>query len=205
MVGGLLIVGLSAFFFWRRNRQSRTREAATAAAAVSGTGANPGSGNGKPELDGAVSPPSPSSSPSTAKTQPLSRIENVSPVSADATRPPASELHAQAAAGPQMAELSPQGLTAPPGAGRPARPELQGHNAYQTTQVAASTVSPTTSPSAFEPQPQEAAGRQVYEAPVRHPTQVHEMHGQSSTNWRSGPVSLFHEVEGSRGPAHTPR
>ena len=198
VVGGLALIGLSAWFFWRQSQKAKAREAASAIAS------NPGFESGRPELDGAVmgavSPPSSSPRPSASKEVLSSRVENVSPISASANNP-ASELHAQSP-GPQMAELPLGGIAAQHAAS--SRPELQGQNSYsaQTTYNAMTTsISHTTHP----PNPQEAASQQVYEAPVQHPTQVHEMHGQSSMNWQSGPVTQLYEMEGGPDRSHTPR
>lgn len=72
--------------------------------------------------------------------------------------------------------------------------ELHGQNSFDA-RAAATSNHPLYSSAGHNAQ--EAFSQQVYEAPVQHPTQVHEMHAQSNTtNWQSGPVLQYHEMDG---------
>ena len=170
VIGGLALIGLSAWLFWRQSQQAKARKAA------SGMASNPGFESGRTELDGAVtaaaSPPRSSPRPSASKEELPSRVENISPVSAN-TNKPVSELHAQSP-GPQMTELPLSATTAQYEGS--SRPELQGQNSY-SAQATYNAMTTTTSHATHRLNSQEAASQQVYEAPVQHPTQVHEMHG----------------------------
>ncbi|RYP10586.1 hypothetical protein DL764_000556 [Monosporascus ibericus] len=174
VVVGLALIGVGAFFVWRRSKEAKSAVAANG---------DLHSGSGKPELDGTVvagapvSPPNFSPSPSGSKTQHPSRTDNISPVS---TTQKASERHAWSPA-TQASELH----TQPPG---PQMSELYGQN----------TLPPQTANAYFPASgPRDAFGQPVHEAPVRHPTQVHEMHGQPETTWQSGPIMQYHEMDGA--------
>ncbi|RYO91488.1 hypothetical protein DL762_002214 [Monosporascus cannonballus] len=121
-------------------------------------------------------PPNYSPSPSGLNAKPPPRTNNVSPASITQKtselygRSPtaqASELHAQSP-GPQMSEL-------------------HGQNA-----------SPSQTTNAYSPASgtQGASSQPVHEAPVQHPTQVHEMHAQPETTWQAGPIMQYHEMDG---------
>lgn len=187
-VGGLALIAAVVFFFWRRSRKAKIQVVTNVESDV---------GAGKPELDSTAaaaalaSPPSSSPSPSALKGQPPSRADNVSPVSAHNT----SELHGQSPA-PQMSELHARqgGGSTAAAAAAAARPELPGQNSFDA-RAAATSNHPLYSSAGHNAQ--EAFSQQVYEAPVQHPTQVHEMHAQSNTtNWQSGPVLQYHEMDG---------
>ncbi|RYP71180.1 hypothetical protein DL771_004980 [Monosporascus sp. 5C6A] len=172
-VVGLAFIAAGAFFIWRHSRKAKS--------AVNADG-DLRTGTGKPELDGTVvavgpvPPPTSSPSPSGWNKQPPSRTDNISPVS---TQQKTSELHAQSPA-TQASELHAQS----PG---PQMSELHGQNGL-----------PSQTANAYFPAsgPQQAFGQPVYEAPVQHPTQVHEMHGQPDTSWQSGPIMQYHEMDG---------
>ncbi|RYP88158.1 hypothetical protein DL770_004663 [Monosporascus sp. CRB-9-2] len=164
---GLALIGAGAFFLWRRSRKAK--------GAVAANG-DVHTGTGKPELDGTVvavapvSPPNFSPSPSGSKAQHPPRTDNVSPVS---TAQKASE-HARSPA-TQASELHAQSPA-------PQMSELHGQN----------TLPPQTV-NAYYP----ASGQPVHEAPVQHPTQVHEMHAQPEATWQSGPIMQYHEMDGT--------
>ncbi|RYP15572.1 hypothetical protein DL765_005610 [Monosporascus sp. GIB2] len=165
---GLALIGTGAFFVWRRSKKAKSEVAA-------GGGLHPGAG--RPELDGMaaavapVSPPNYSPSPSGLNAKPPSRTDNVSPASITQK---ASELYARSPA-VQASELHTQS----PG---PRMPELYGQNAL-----------PSQTANAYFP----ASGQPVHEAPVQHPTQVHEMHAQPETTWQAGPIMQYHEMDGA--------
>ncbi|RYP58643.1 hypothetical protein DL769_008860 [Monosporascus sp. CRB-8-3] len=174
VVVGLALIGVGAFFIWRRARKAKSAVAANG---------DMHPGTGKPELDGtvvAVAPPSPpkfSPSPNGSNAQPPSRTDNISPVSATQK---ASELHGRSPA-TQASELHAQSPV-------PQMSELHGQNTLPSQTV-----------NAYFPAsgPQDAFGQPVHEAPVQHPTQVHEMHAQNNTAWQSGPIMQYHEMDGA--------
>ncbi|KAI1410493.1 hypothetical protein F5Y13DRAFT_202290 [Hypoxylon sp. FL1857] len=110
VAGGLAIIGLAAFFLWRRARLNKRHEQTVLSP--------PPEFAGKPELDGAVAAPSSAASPdsNTLKDQLVTRTDNVSPVSAYSS-PNASELQGHSAYPPpppipQMPELHEQSQSA---------------------------------------------------------------------------------------------
>ncbi|RYP37342.1 hypothetical protein DL767_002985 [Monosporascus sp. MG133] len=174
VVVGLALIGAAAFFLWRRSRKAKSAVAANGDLHI---------GTGKSELDGTVvatapvSPPNSSPSPSGSNAQHPSRTDNISPVS---TTQKASERHARSPA-TQASELHVQS----PG---PQMSELHGQN----------TLPPQTVNAYFHASgPQDAFCQPVHEAPVQHPTQVHEMHAQPETRWQSGPIMQYHEMDGA--------
>ncbi|KAI2633165.1 hypothetical protein GGS26DRAFT_555510 [Hypomontagnella submonticulosa] len=84
-IAGLAIIGLAAFFLWKRSRKNKAAPHPAAAAEFSG----------KPELDSTVVAPSSAASPnpSAMKGQADTRVDNVSPVTAHSV-PNTSELSA---------------------------------------------------------------------------------------------------------------
>ncbi|KAL7622483.1 hypothetical protein AAE478_007989 [Parahypoxylon ruwenzoriense] len=181
VVAGLIIIGLAAFFIWRRSRQNQNQMASPVA--------GPETGGGKPELDGSASVPGPvSSNSSTLKDQAATRIDNVSPVSAHSL-PDTSELQGHNAYPPphpvpQISELHDQNVYS-------SVQELQGQGTHP---------SPTLSPQSPYT-PQEAFGQPVYEAPGQQQQPVYEAHGQARSELQgmtsqSGPVAQYHEMDG---------
>ncbi|KAI0378944.1 hypothetical protein F5Y04DRAFT_260694 [Hypomontagnella monticulosa] len=94
VVGGLAIIGLVAFFLWKRSRKNQAAPHPAVAEF-----------SGKPELDGAVAAPSPAASPnpSAMKGSADTRVDNVSPVTAHSVPHNTSEL-----SGYPLAPPSPQ-------------------------------------------------------------------------------------------------
>ncbi|KAK7743721.1 hypothetical protein SLS62_010500 [Diatrype stigma] len=199
VVGGLVLIGVMAFFIWHRSRKAKTQVLAGNAESGAGTA-------GKPELDSAALvsttlSPSASPSPNALKTQPPSRVDNVSPISAHHAselngqnpiqrQPHTSELHAQSP-GPQLSGLHAQGAAGSSSPGP--RSELSGQDAILSAHPANSLHSPG-GHSAHE-----ALGQQVYEAPVQHPAVVHEMHAQPV------PISQHYEMDGGLPPSRAPQ
>ncbi|KAI0830402.1 hypothetical protein F5Y06DRAFT_282221 [Hypoxylon sp. FL0890] len=90
VAAGLVILGLVAFFLWRRARLNRGQEQTVLPPATEF--------GGKPELDGAVASPASAPSPDSnmLNGQAVTRVDNVSPVSAQ-TSPNGSELQGHSA------------------------------------------------------------------------------------------------------------
>ncbi|OTB12143.1 hypothetical protein K445DRAFT_321405 [Daldinia sp. EC12] len=160
VLAGIGLVGLVIFFFWRRRRYGQNG-GQTVPQPIGPEY------SGKPELDG-------SPNPDVLKNQEVTRVDNVSPVSAYSS--------------PNTSEL--QGHSAYPQPPVPQMPELRGQD--HASQMP-SPVSPYT--------PQEAHSQPVYEAPAQQKPQVYEAHGQPRSElpgmgWQSGPVAEVHEVDG---------
>lgn len=177
VIAGLAVICFVAFFFWKRSQRKQSH---------GHTGPPPTEPEvvGKPELDATGAGLAGGISPSTLKAETVSRVDNVSPVSAYSS-PNTSELQGQNTHPlqppvPPMPELYAQNL------------QGQGQNAF---------------PSHIQGQqtsysPQEAYGQQIYEAPGQHQPQVYEAHGQprselQGVNWQSGPVAPFYEMDGA--------
>ncbi|KAI1656384.1 hypothetical protein F4813DRAFT_364204 [Daldinia decipiens] len=160
VLAALALIGLAIFFFWRQRRHSQNGSQTMSQPVDSEY-------SGKPELDG-------SQNPDVLKTQEVTRVDNVSPVSAYSS-PNTSELQGHG------------GYPQPP---IPQIPELRGQN--HASQMP-SPISPYT--------PQEAHGQPVHEAPAQTEPRVYEAHGQPRSElegmgWQSGPVTGLHEVDG---------
>ncbi|KAI1777156.1 hypothetical protein F4818DRAFT_409404 [Hypoxylon cercidicola] len=173
-VAGLAVICFVAFFFWKRSGRNQGH----------GQTESPSTGPetaGKPELDGTGAGLAGGISPSTLKAQTVSRVDNVSPVSAFSS-PNTSELQGQNTHPPvpQVPELHAQNL------------QGQGQSAY-SSQIQNQQI-----PYAL----QEAHGQQIYEASGENQPQVYEAHGQprselQGVSWQSGPVAPFYEMDGS--------
>ncbi|XXG95863.1 hypothetical protein Hte_002134 [Hypoxylon texense] len=162
VVAAIAAICFIIFFFRKRSQRNQGQDQAAAPS----TGPE---GSGKPELDGTGAGLAGGISPSTLKAETVSRVDNVSPISAYSS--------------PNTSELPGQNI----------RP-LQPHMPQVPELYAQSQPSPHAPQEAYGQQIYEASGQhqpQVYEAQGQPRSEL------QGVSWQSGPVAPFYEMDGT--------